>query len=1060
MSAPLIEQFTSPPSAYRGKPFWSWNARMEEGELRRQIRLMHRMGLGGFFMHARVGLATPYLSDQWFQCVGACVDEAGKLGMEAWLYDEDRWPSGPAGGFVTENPAHRRKQLVCIERPSARGFKWDADTLAVFTARIDGQVARDVKRIGKRTRPSTAGGRKLLVFKVHTDSGPEGYEQHCYIDTMSRDAVAAFIGITHEAYRERFGEHFGKLIPGTFTDEPNYSWIAARRPEQPAADAVIETAAPWTPELPDRFAGRTGRDLLEALPELFYLVGNRGVSATRWHYYECCTALFVEAFSKQIGEWCGENNLLSTGHMLAEDDLIQQTETIGCAMRHYEYMQAPGMDQLTEPHRQYDTAKQVGSVARQFGRRWRLNELYGCTGWDFPFAGHKALGDWQAALGINIRCQHLAWYSMAGQAKRDYPASTFYQSPWWDAYPAVEDYFARVHTVLAHGQEVRDLLVLQPIESVWALTPRGGRPAGVDAAGQPLPGPGDIQHAVGELRDELLSHQVDFDYGDEGILARHGRVGRSDGQPALRVNQAAYKAVIVPSAVTLRASTVALLEEFRQAGGEVVFCGRVADHVDAEPSPAVGELADACRQVQSAASARKAVEPACRRLEVTHAGKTAPGVLYQLRQDRDNLYLFVCNTGFSRKDMKAPATPFLKGRKESYPDVRIAGFADCAGQPQQWDPQTGQRTAAVAERDEQGRWVIATDLPRFASRIFVVPKKASRKKLPPAPQLRDVRRSKLDPKAWPIRLSEPNVVVLDRPAWRLGASGRFKTGTEIIALDMAVREQMDLLPRAGKMIQPWARKPQPKGHHQSLSLQYAFDIQQPPPGPLHLGLEFPELYEIRVNGRPLCSDMDDGWWVDRSLRTLAIDPAMLVRGTNRVELTTDYHQDHPGLEIVYLLGRFGTKVRDTEVTLTAAPEQLKLGNWTRQGLSFYSGTVSYLSTIRPKLASDERLFLRVGGYEGVAVRAWLNGQCCGVAGWEPNEIELTEHLADAARCELAIEVLGHRRNSHGPLHVALDKLRWTGPSRLTPGVQPRTEGYHLVPCGLTAPPELIVRQPS
>ena len=108
----LLREFRNPSSMYRGAPFWAWNGKLDPNELRRQVRLMHRMGLGGFFMHSRVGLATPYLSDQWFDCVKACIDEAEKLEMQAWLYDEDRWPSGAAGGLVTKNPKFRGRSLV------------------------------------------------------------------------------------------------------------------------------------------------------------------------------------------------------------------------------------------------------------------------------------------------------------------------------------------------------------------------------------------------------------------------------------------------------------------------------------------------------------------------------------------------------------------------------------------------------------------------------------------------------------------------------------------------------------------------------------------------------------------------------------------------------------------------------------------------------------------------------------------------------------------------------------------------------------------------------------
>ena len=42
--------------------------------------------------------------------------------------------------------------------------------------------------------------------------------------------------------------------------------------------------------------------------------------------------------------------------------------------------------------------------------------------------GIGGLGDWLAVLGINFRVLHLAWYTMAAEAKRDYPASISFQS--------------------------------------------------------------------------------------------------------------------------------------------------------------------------------------------------------------------------------------------------------------------------------------------------------------------------------------------------------------------------------------------------------------------------------------------------------------------------------------------------------------------------------------------------------------------------------------------------------------------------------------------------------
>ena len=94
---PIIETLKKDAASHGSIPFWSWNDRLEPEELRRQLRNMKELGMGGAFMHARTGLETGYLSKEWYDCVRASVDEAAKLGMQAWCYDENGWPSGFAG---------------------------------------------------------------------------------------------------------------------------------------------------------------------------------------------------------------------------------------------------------------------------------------------------------------------------------------------------------------------------------------------------------------------------------------------------------------------------------------------------------------------------------------------------------------------------------------------------------------------------------------------------------------------------------------------------------------------------------------------------------------------------------------------------------------------------------------------------------------------------------------------------------------------------------------------------------------------------------------------------
>lgn len=1041
----LQKTFQSPRACFRGKPFWSWNGRLEPGELRRQIRILKQMGMGGFFMHSRVGLETPYLSRAWFDCIDTCIDEAKKLNMEAWLYDEDRWPSGAAGGLVTRNPRYRQRFLIMREITRAADFRWRTETLAAFTARIKGHAATQVNQIPHgRSVSSLLKGEIILEFCAYTAPLKDWYNGFTYLDTLNHKAVKKFIEVTHEAYRRRHGKHFGRIIPGIFTDEPAHAYICA---EQPWARGI---GAPWTDLLPHVFRKRYGYDLLPHLVELFFDVDGQPFTPARYHFHECVTFLFVDAFARQIGEWCGRNGMMLTGHVLLEDTLSRQTLAVGDCMRFYEHMQAPGMDLLCEHLRYWDTAKQVSSVARQFGRKWRLTETYGTTGWDFPFAGHKALGDWQAALGINLRNHHLAWYTMEGEAKRDYPASIFYQSPWWHLYPKVEDYYARVNAVMTRGVEVRDLLVIHPVESMWLRCRKGWRDDGAIAVDR-------HDKVLADLRDSLLAANIDFDYGNEEIMARHGAVTRKDGRTVLRVGRAYYKAVIVPPLLTIRKSTLDLLLRFRAAGGTVVFAGQAPRFVEAVPSGEAAALARRCWRTSSKGpSVAQAVETAARRISIIDAhGRELAPTLYLLREDAEAFYLFVCNTGHNLSSKRYLRDLPVRKRTLCFPDVRIRGFSVCRGTPVEFQPDTGKISVARAQR-KKGAWEIQTSLPALGSRLFAIPKRKSDIRLPQQQPLRSVGARLLGGQSWKILLSEDNNLALDRPCCRIG-KGSLQAPEDILRVDQRIRRALGIKPRGGAMVQPWARRKKENPKKTDVALEYVFDVRALPSGTLYLALERPETFSARLNGVPLNMDMESGWWVDRSVRKIPFDASLLKLGKNCLALDGVYDENHSGLETVYLLGRFGVKVEGVNVAMLRMPETLRLGDWTPQGLPFYSGSVSYCRELNLQSVKGRRLWIEVPDYCGVGVRILVNGQSAGIIGWAPNEVEITDWIGKG-RVELRIEILGHRRNSHGPLHYFEKWPDWTGPIHFVSSGNKWVDTYQLVPCGLMKAPRLIMRE--
>lgn len=1046
----IISDLASPSSHYRGAPFWAWNGKLDQEELRRQIRIMKEMGLGGFFMHSRVGLATEYLSKQWFDCINACAEEAENLKMLAYLYDEDRWPSGAAGGLVTKNKKYRMRHLWMKIEHDREKVKWAKNVLGIFEVEFDADVIKSYRRIRKGEKISGKNGMKYLIFWVEIMKESDWYNGYTYLDTMNHNAVNEFIRITYDGYKKFCGKYFGSVIPGIFTDEPNYGgtfWIDFRN-EQPIV------SVPWTEKLPSVFKKRYGYDILNYLPEIFFDVGSEKVLKARYHYHDCITYLFVDAFARQIGDWCEKNKILFTGHVLSEETLSSQTNVVGSCMRFYQYMQAPGMDLLTEHRREFNTAKQVSSVARQFGRKWRLTETYGCTGWDFPFAGHKALGDWQVALGINLRCQHLAWYTMLGEAKRDYPASIFYQSPWWQFYKKVEDYFARIHTIMTQGEEVRNLLVIHPVESMWCIfrMPKWNKEKNIWERHQDI-----FQYDTmfETLCDKLLSAHIDFDYGDEEILSNRATVVKKDNQCILKVNKATYKGVLVPPLYTIRSSTLKILKKFKDSGGKIMFVEKFPEYVDAVKSR---ETFNEFELVPTIEQAITEIESCVRTISIAdETGKEIKEILYLLKEDRDAFYLFLCNTSMEWRPLKERHQLCCE-RDISFENVIISGMPGWQNQPFEIDPDSGK--IYYADTIKKGScFSIKTSFPALGSKLYIIPKKKISLPVEEKQSLQEIERIKIEKDYWDVILSEPNVVVLDRPAWKIKNTG-WQPENEILKVDREVRKALGIPLRGSAMIQPWARKHKKKIKYTPVTLKYNFDIESLPEQEMSLAIERPELYKISVNEHSISPDMDCGWWVDKSLRILKFDPSILRIGNNEITLETMYSEDHPGFEIVYLLGCFGTKLCENKPVITSSVKKLKIGDWTQQGLVFYSGNLTYLHQISLDIENNQRIFINIPDYRATGIRILVDGNQAGIIAWQPNSVDITEFIKDGKKHVIGIEILGHRRNSHGPLHFFEKFPQWTGPGQFIAEGNEFSIPYQIVPAGLMEEPEIIRYQVS
>jgi alpha-L-rhamnosidase len=1031
-----LSDFKNPSSEFRGAPFWAWNGKLDPDELKWQIDVMKQMGMGGFFMHSRAGLETNYLSPEWMDCVETCIKEAQKQGMKAWLYDEDTWPSGFAGGLITKEEKYRGRQILLEKIINIQDVDQNIKHIALYRAEINNNHISRLTQINKI--PETLNSNEtLLRFSIQLAPRMPRYNNGSYVDTLNPEAIKKFIEVTHEAYKDKFSEYFGNTIPGIFTDEPRYGRLFSSE----KLDTLI---FPWTDSLSAVFKKRYNYDILDYLPEIVYNINETSIKI-RYDYIDCITYMFNEAFSKQIAQWCEQNDLLLTGHILGEDTLGSQTCNVGSCMRFYEHMQAPGMDVLTEHWRVYDAAKQVSSVAHQFKRKWRLTETYGCTGWDFSFAGHKALGDWQLALGINFRCQHLAWYTMQGEAKRDYPASIFYQSAWWKQYSAIEEYFARNNLVMSQGEEIRDLLFIHPVESAWTVFSENYE------SSESL---NNLNKSFVELRNLLLQEHIDFDYCDEDIMARHGRILTENDTPVLQIANAKYKAVIIPPLLTIRSSTIILLENFVKAGGLVVFASEPPQLVDAVKNDKAIIFSHSCKcSVNQSNSVINSLEPLCRRVSICDPDTNLEigEILYLLREDKNTAYLFVCNTGCKDLEPQAVNNPKYAECSTVFDNVYIKLKTDIKGQVVEFYPENGSMKK-INTVYKNKIYYIKTSLAALGSRIFSIIPEELTCKLPEAAILSTETVIRLQSENIPVKLNDYNVLPLDRASYRISEEPWQKTDY-ILFIDDKIRADLNLPGRSAGACQPWAKCPGPVFKEALVELQYDFEIIHLPGENIFLGIENPNCYDkILINGNELDIESQCGWWCDHSLRLLAIDQNFVIPGKNTITLLCNYNDSFAGLEGIFILGNFGVKINELNLSLTEPVSMLQLEDWTSQGLPFYSGSVSYYLQYKLLRENKKIITLRLNSFKGICATIKVNGKEAGIISYPPWTIDIQDCMATGDHL-IEIEIFTSRRNSHGPLYMKNAWPDWTGPEQF----HEFTGKYSLVPCGLMKEAELIFK---
>ncbi len=1016
------ELFKNPTAEYRSTPFWAWNSNLDRAELARQIDAFAEMGFGGFHMHVRQGLESTYLGEDFLDAIRFCTEYAKSKNMLAWLYDEDRWPSGVAGGMVTKNKKHRQKFLTmsvtdrenCAQTATEAAETGNPYFVAAFDITVDSEGRMTSYRKIGRDEPAE---NKRYFFLEQKQGGEPRYNYQSYVDTLSKEAIDEFIKITHDSFKRVVGGEFGKAIPAIFTDEPQVSGFAALKSGFDKRDARCS----YTTDFADTYRAEFGEELTDKLPELFFATDIPTALTTRYNYYAHLAERFNTAYMDNIGEWCEGAGIALTGHMLGEDTLYEAALNSADIMRAYRKMQMPGIDILCDDV-VYQTPVQCRSAVRQYGREAMMSELYGVTGWDFDFRGHKYQGDWQAALGVNVRVPHLAWQSMKGEGKRDYPAAISYQSSWYKEYKYLEDHYARINTALTRGTPEVNIGVIHPTDSYNIL---------FASVAETIDAREELDRANTQLCEWLLSGAYDFDYISESLLPDLC----TEGTSPLAVGKMKYDVIIVANCTTLRPHTIKVLDEFKKKGGKLIFVGRTPTLSLGKPSDSAAALTCGATVLNHSKAELYSTIAPYRKVDVRDTnGAHAAGLISTLRTDGESKWLFLANM------YKTELPHLINKRKIS---ISVEGLY----KPTVWNTLTGEVEEITFRADKNKTTVYATlyDLDTLLLKLDPIAEPAKLTLTEDNEGFAEV----YHPAVADYRLSEPNVLLLDMAKFSADGAPLSEHEEEIMRIDAAVRATFGLQSRRTKFVQPWAIDGSPEDH--TVRLVYTVKSEIRYTGAL-LAMENPEKATVTFNSVSV-DTTPVGYYADRDIKMIKL-PVIEI-GDNVLEISMPFGL-RTDLEACYITGDFGCAYVGREARITEKCDRLHFGSVVHQGLPFFGGNVEY--DVPLSLESDSDVEITVSQYRGALVGVKLDGVDVGRIAFQPFKLRLDN--VKAGSHTLTYTLFGTRYNTFSAIHNlnAGKRRMYMGPDFWRSADEAWAYEYQTRPMGILKTPVLKLRK--
>lgn len=550
------KEFQSPDKSYAPIYAWVWNGELTEEGINARLSEMNRLGIKAFYVIPEPQTFRPttmpshldpnYLTKPYFDYYKYTLDQAKKLGMRCWLYDEGGWPSGGACGKVLlKHPEYAKRILRSYNKTYSAGEvyrKPSQDTAAAFIN--DTEIVEE----GYVFRCDT----EVRVYESYASAWEYTAVQD-YPDLTQKEATQAFLEITHEQYKKHLGEHFGNMLTAVFTDEPHAPKL------------------PFREELCHLYEEEYGESILSHLPvleEKVTLTDENVEYRRRW--FDLCSKVFCENYLTECKKWANANGMKFTGHLGGEDD------PHGCmygsffhVMRGLRCMDIPGVDSIWrqifpgEKKELYIGDRPAGkqsenrffpryasSAASQTGSSIAMSESFAVYGFGISFEQMRFVLGFQAIRGINAMNIMLISYSREGyNMSQEAPNFSENQACHRDL-PIFNRYIERLSYVCSRGKRLCDTALYYPVNDIWGKLHAD-----------------EVVSAYETLGHDMETRGIDFDIVDDDVILQSPSLKNG----VISMGNAKYRKIAIPHSAYLAPKVKECLSEFVSGGGAVVF---------------------------------------------------------------------------------------------------------------------------------------------------------------------------------------------------------------------------------------------------------------------------------------------------------------------------------------------------------------------------------------------------------------------------------------------------------------------------------------------------------